>query len=155
MQSHKYEKGFTVVEMIVTIVVLSIFMTGIFQSYLLLESQRIEVARQARASDIAYSNLRKFQTRPANLVCNASQISPTKGLSLGNENNYPGSSTYGFVAEGGKTVEHMGKTSDFHQTVIAYAPYGCTGSDFTYNTVKIISTVTYEGGSVSHAGFIQ
>ena len=149
------QHGFTVVEMIVTIVVLSIFMTGIFQSYLLLESQRVLVARQARASDIAYSNLRKFQTRPANLLCNPAQISPTRGLVIGNESNYPGSSAYGFVAESGETVKYMGRTSQLHQTVTAYAPNGCTGSNFTDGIVKIISTVTYEGGSVSHAGYVK
>lgn len=149
------QHGFTVVEMIVTIVVLSIFMTGIFQSYLLLESQRVQVARQARASDIAYSNLRKFQTRPANLQCNPAQISPTRGLLLGNETNYPGSSTYGFVAESGETIKYMGRTNLLRQTVTAYAPNGCTGTNFTDGTIKIISTVTYEGGSVSHASFIQ
>ena len=155
------ENGFTVVEMIVTVVILSIFSVGIFQSYLLFESQRVEVARQARASDIAYSNLRKFTTRPPNLTCNpgkmdltANNASTKPGVELGNESNYPGSSVYGFTAEGGTTLEHMGKGTE--QTVTAFAPNGCTGTSFTNDTVKIESTVILGNGeSVTHASYIQ
>lgn len=143
------EKGFTVVEMIVTIAVLAIFMTGIFQSYLLLESQRVEVARQARASDIAYSNLRKFQIIPAGLLCS------TSGQIIGDSSKpILTPKDYGFHPESGETIKYMG--SSLTQKVTAYAPYGCTGTNFTNDTVKIVSTVTYEGGgSVSHANFVH
>jgi Tfp pilus assembly protein PilE len=57
--------GFTVIEIIVTIIIFIIFIEGAFQTYVVLESQRVYILRQSIASDMAYTNLRKFPTRPS------------------------------------------------------------------------------------------
>ncbi len=129
---HSPEHGFTIVEVVVTLAVVSLFLIGFFQSYLLLESQRVNVARQAKASDIAYSNLRKVTTRPATLTCDTAGVSVTF------------------------TPESTG--SDISsQTLVAFPTDGCSGTNFADNPVRLVSTVTYgtNGDQVTHASFIQ
>lgn len=134
------ESGFTIVEVIVTLIIVSLFLTVFFQSFLLLESQRINVARQAKASDIAYTNLRKFPSKPSTLNCNQTPIVIS-------------TATYNFVAESDTTV--IGANT---QTVTAYAPNGCDSTDttkFKNDLVKIVSTVTYGSESISHVSYVQ
>lgn len=151
------QQGFTIVEMIVTIVVAALFFTLFFQVYVVLESQRLVVARQAKASDVAYSNLRKFTTRPAGLTCDGSMDlianSNAPGKLLGDQTNTTNSSTYGFLAEPTTVTQSLGPSST--QTVYAFAPSGC--ANFTTDPIKITSTVTYgnNGDSVSHASTIK
>ena len=143
-------KGFTIVEIIVTLTVLSIFLAGFFQAYLLMTAQRVKVARQAAASDIAYTNLRKVIARPAGLTCNAST-----GHTLLSSTNGTDDALRTFRPESDANLVTLRS-----QTVIAYPTAGCAGSAFTDNPVKIVSTVTFDanspGGaeSVVHASFI-
>ncbi|MDB5177092.1 MAG: hypothetical protein JWN75_760 [Candidatus Saccharibacteria bacterium] len=139
-------EGFTIVEVIVTLVVVSLFLVGFFQSFLLLESQRINVARQAKASDVAFTNLRKYTTRPSGLTCD------TSGVILGNTTQTGASSAYGFVAE---PTDGLGGSP--FQEVRAYPTNGCDPATFAANPVKIQSTVTYgtNGDKVTHASFVQ
>ena len=151
------QQGFTIVEMIVTIVVAALFFTFFFQVYVILESQRLVVARQAKASDVAYSNLRKFTARPAGLTCDSTMDLVTNGAAsgklLGDQTYTTNSSTYGFLAEPTTVTQSLGPNST--QTVKAFAPSGC--ANFTSDPIKIVSTVTYgnNGDSVSHASYIK
>jgi prepilin-type N-terminal cleavage/methylation domain-containing protein len=146
------QQGFTIVEVIVTLVVLSLFLTGFFQAYLLLESQRINVVRQAKASDIAYVNLGKYPAKPANLSC--TPTSKSTGTILGSTKSGRTTATYNFVAETDTTL--LGTTS---QEIIAYAPNDCdstTPTAFKGGMVKIVSTVEYSGNrSVQHVTYVQ
>lgn len=140
--------GFTVVETIVTLVVISIFLTAFFQTFLLLTSQRVKVARQAAASDIAYTNLRKVAARPTGLACDA-----TNGYTLLSSTNGTDDTTRFFRSENDSTLGQQ-RT----QRVIAYPTAGCTS--FATSPVKIVSTVTFDnnspGGAVEvvHASYI-
>lgn len=125
-------QGFTIVEAIVTLTVVSIFIMGFFQSYLLLESQRVTVARQAIANDIAYSNLRKFTTLPSGINCSDSgTVIPF-------------------------TQESVDRSSAItNQIVTAYPVSGCNGTLFVGEAVKIESKVIYDGGKeVIHASIV-
>ncbi len=148
--SAQEQQGFTIVEVIVTLVVLSLFLTGFFQAYLLLESQRINVVRQAKASDIAYVNLGKYPAKPANLDCTTN----ASGTVLGSTKSGRTTNTYNFVAE--TDVSLLGTTN---QEVVAYAPNGCdttTPTAFKGGMVKIVSTVEYSGNrSVQHVTYVQ
>lgn len=152
-------EGFTMIEAMVTLFVVTIFIIGFFQTYLILESQRLNVARQAKASDIAYTNLRKFSIRPAGLACNASTMdltaadSSTKtGELLGDQSNVSTSSAYGFIAEPPAVTNNLGGT--ITQEVRAFAPNGC--ANFASNPIKIVSSVTWGNGErVTHASFVQ
>lgn len=156
--SHKTaQQGFTIVETVVTLVVLSVFLFSLFQTYMVVESQRLSVARQARASDIAYSNLRKVAARPTQLtiqVCNtnaaqmdltAANPSAETGLDI---------TQYGYALEPVASVKQdLG--SNATQTLVAYAPAGCT--NLLTSPIKVVSTVTYGylGDKVSHARYIK
>jgi Tfp pilus assembly protein FimT len=152
MRKQSNSSGFTIVEVIVTLAVTTLFLTLFFQVYLAMESQRIGVARQALASNIAYANLRKFTTRPAIPSCTSAMDMTTSnptGLLLGDEN----SSSYGFVPEPASSTNGLG--ANIHQTVKAYAPRGCT--TFSTDPIKIESTVSYgnNGDQVVHASYVN
>src|SRR4051812_12398449 len=109
-----YESGFTIVETIITLIVLNLFVIMIVQSYLVMESQRLLVSQGAIASDVANSNLRKFTTRPANLTaaqCDASMQNGGTGKLLGNQTNTTTTSAYGFLAEPSSTTQTLGTNS--------------------------------------------
>lgn len=151
-------EGFTIVEIVVTMAVISVFLIGIIQAYLLVDSQRLRLSQQALASDIAYSNLRKFTNRPSALTsCDSSMdlvANPNAtGKLLGDQTNTPTSSTYGFVAEPTSVTQPLG--SGAKQTVVALAPAGC--ANFLTSPVEILSTVTYgnNGVKVQHASFVN
>lgn len=147
-------KGYTIVEVLVTTIIIALFVTGFFQTYLLLESQRVNTLRQAKASDVAYSNLNKYPTKPSTLKC--SDANRASGVIIGDSNS--GSPTaYGFVKE--TEISPLNANSS-RQVVTAYAPNGCdipdNPDDFKDGVVKIVSTVTYgSNGKVEHVRFIQ
>jgi len=148
------QQGFTIVEMLVTIVVSSLFIILFFQVYLVLESQRVQVARQSKASDVAYSNLQKITTRPAGLTCDSSMETGGDGKLLGDQTNTTTSSTYGFFAEPTSVTQSLGSNST--QQVRAYTTTG-TCTNFATKPIKIVSTVTFGLGTdkVVHASFID
>lgn len=129
--------GFTIVEVVVTLAVLGLLIASFFQSYMLVESQRVSVARQATANDVAYSNLRKFATiASASVACNAS------GTSLV------------FTPEA--TTGASGIT---RQTVTAYPVGDCitttSPATFPAGGAKIESKVVYDKGKeVVHASIV-
>lgn len=147
----KGTEGFTIVETIVTLVVLSIFLTGFFQAYMLMTTQRVKVARQAAASDMAYTNLRKVLSRPAGLLCDAS--SGHTLLSTKPPTNGTNDGPRIYTAENDQI---LGEARE--QTVVAYPTAGC--ADFATHPVKIVSTVIFDknkpGGEVKvvHASYI-
>lgn len=153
-----HSKGFTIVELIVTIVVTSIILTTFFWAYMTAMYQRVNVARQAAASDIAYSNLKKFTTKPI-ITCDASMdltaigAATKPGKILGDDSNQTTTSTYGFIAEPSDSMKkRLGPSST--QKVVAFAPDGCT--NFNAKPLKIESTVTFgtSGDKVVHASYI-
>lgn len=156
-QNQLSDSGFTVVEMVVTMVILALFLGGFLQSYLLVDSQRVKLAQQSRASDVAYSNLRKFASRPSGLTCTAAMDlianANAPGVLLGDQNNTVTSSAYGFIAEPTSVTQSLG--SGATQEVRAFAPDGC--ANFATNPVKITSVVTYgsSGDKVQHASFVN
>ncbi len=150
--------GFTIVELIVTIVVTSIVLTTFFWAYMTALYQRVNVARQAAASDIAYSNLKKFTTKPI-ITCDSTMDltalgSATKpGKLLGDDSNETTTSIYGFIAESPASMKKRLGTGA-SQRVVAFAPDGCT--NFNAKPLKIESTVTFgtSGDKVVHVSYI-
>jgi prepilin-type N-terminal cleavage/methylation domain-containing protein len=138
------ENGFSIVEVIVTLVVVSIFLFGFLQSYLLLESQRIGVARQAKASDITISNLNKVTVRTS-INCDPS------GFNLADPITPP---SYNLLTN---IENELG--SGAGQSLIAYPSVDCTGTNFIDNPIRIESKAWfYVNGvrtEVSHASFVQ
>ena len=162
MQADKHSKGFTIVEVMVTLVIVALFMTFFFQSYMAIESQRQAIQRRANASSIAYTNLRKFAQRPVSspttFSCDPLTMdgldSTQPGKLLGDQTNTPASpSSYGFTAEDATSLLGTGSS----QEVRVFAPYGCAA--FDKMPLKIVSTVKYGTGTpqeeVVHVSFIK
>lgn len=166
---HQKETGFTIAEMVVTLVVLSLFLTLFFQLFLLGLSQKKIVILRATANDIAMNNLRKITTK--NLVPSANACdSTTNGSS--NKNNATlnpdlnvdgatGSSIIGQASGSDTTLaptslkaEQLTGTnlpSSTIQTLYVIYPQGC----YPQNPAKIISTVTYGTETVTHATYVN
>lgn len=144
------ENGFTITETLVTLVIIAIFLTIFFQAYMVMTSQRVKVARQAAASDIAYTNLRKISARPTGLSCQ------TDGYILLASTNGTDDTTRTFRPE---TDTSLGARRT--QIVRAYPTVGdCTNpNDFDNNPVRIESVVTFDDDTpgkveVTHASYI-
>jgi len=156
------QNGFTIVEIVVTLAMVSLFLTFFFQMFLATESQRIGVARQAQASDLAYSNLRKVTTRPAGLPCDAAKMDLTatdgaskEGLLIGDQSNVSTPSLFGFLAEPAAATKTLG--GNVEQIMKVYAPRGCAGTAFIDTPVKVESIVIYgpKRDKVVHASYVN
>lgn len=135
------EKGFTLIEIIVTLAVVSVFIFGIIQIFILLDSQRMNVARQAKSSDLAYSYLRNYNTRPAD-PANPSLLLPCR------------TTDQTLVSNRDVTSEVGGGAARL--TITASAPEGCSGTDFAKGVIKIEAVITYNGNrEVRHATYIN
>jgi prepilin-type N-terminal cleavage/methylation domain-containing protein len=140
--------GFTAVEMMVTTAVIALFVIGFFQTYLLLESQRVDIARQAVASDTAYSNLRQVTTRP-NITCTDTMDLTTGSASSKEQSG--GVDVPSFVPDSSVVVNGIQASN---QKLKAFAPNGC--AEYDNNPIKIVSTVTYSNGKkVIHSAYVN
>ena len=141
---NKLRHGFTIPEVVLTVAALGLFVYSSYQIYRVLETQRWNILRQGIASDIAYTNLRKFPTRPSSITTCSVPI--PQGLYTFS----PETTTLGSYYIDGHIV-----LSNVAQSITITPVDGCSGSSFISQTLKIVSTVTYKGGSVSHATFVQ
>lgn len=157
MKSIHSSSGFTVVEVLVTLVIVSLFMGLFFQSYMAMESQRLAVQRAVLASNIAYTNLRKFSERPdsTNLSCtnamNLASSPSAPGVEIGGNNTTP--NIFGFVGE--NLTSSLGP--DATQQVLIFAPNGC--ARFADMPLKIVSVVSYGPASnreeIAHVSYVK
>jgi prepilin-type N-terminal cleavage/methylation domain-containing protein len=146
-------QGFTIVELLVTIVIATLFITGFFQTYLLIESQRLALVRDARANDIAYSNLRKVPSRTtissADCPRLTQSVSPTTGLDL--------FGSIGYSREPSTVTSRI--SNSVTQQLRAYTTASNCNADLATNPIKIVSTVIYTVGGntyeVSHATYVK
>lgn len=156
MRHQETEAGFTVAEMIVTLVVLSLFLGFLFQAYVLSFSQKNTTVQRTVANDIAQSNVRKITKRadiPAAGACDDS-------LGTGNTNNLQrNQDAPGTVIASGSSwpspmtpelVTNTGLPASTTQSLTVIYPQGCN----SLMPAKIISTVTYGSETVIHATYV-
>jgi prepilin-type N-terminal cleavage/methylation domain-containing protein len=127
--------GFTIVEVIITIAVMSIFLTFLYQAFLVGQSQQLATIRLGAANDLAQTNLRKITDR--------SQISVTCDATTGpsNTNNLvlnasAAGSDITFTPE--STLPPSLPTTTTQQMKVQY-PQGCAKT----MPAKVMSIVTY------------
>lgn len=120
--------GFTVVEVMVTVVIAALFIITITQLHIT-QSKVVSVMTSYDTADLlAYNNLRTFAygKSPSWFECEYSGGSPLPMTLLQSSNDV------------------QGIPSPVEQTVVATAPYGCGGSSTTIGyPIRIVSTVTY------------
>ena len=160
------EVGFTVVEMVVALAVMSLFLTLFFQLFLTNQSQQLAVSQRTAASNIAKSNLNKITARL--LIPGTTTACQSGGSSVNNTldnaaaagsiiatdkasapNNTPQWSTAGLQAEAtsGTSLPSTGVVQELR---VKY-PQGCAVD----MPATIISTVSYGTESIVHATYVK
>lgn len=139
----KFQKsaGFTVVEMLVTVIVAAMFVAAFYQLFVILVQINAQARQTAQASDLAYSNMRRYPTATSTaLACvdstTVTNLIPASGSpTAAIDTDYP---------ELGSVTEQL--TAQF--------PYGCSSN---YNLIKLVSTVKYNSNmrTVSHATYVN
>jgi len=164
MVARHAEEGFTIVEMIVTLVVMSVFLTMALQAYLAANAQQVSIVRFAAAYDIVKANLGKIATRadiPTGTEVCQTEHDPD---GLPNNNNQlinpdaPGSTIELHDIESTEPGINAASTADtplanmpLDQTLKVLYPQGCDGDA----PAKIVSEVTYGSEVVSSAKFVK
>lgn len=158
MANREKQGGFTIIEAIVTLGVMSMFLILFFQVYFSSESQRIGVIRKAAAEDLAATNLSKFtkkadlpSTTPPCTNTASSQNNPTTNPAAAGSNIPATTGTPPATPHWMKEPEEAPlRDSDTDQELKVLYPKGCSGGPVT-----IVSVVTYGSESVRRAAFIN
>ncbi|QHN43108.1 prepilin-type N-terminal cleavage/methylation domain-containing protein [Candidatus Mycosynbacter amalyticus] len=156
MRDMRSDTGFTLVEMLVTVVLIGIFIAFFVQMFRAGAAQQASIVRQAKANNLAYSNLSKFprasSISPA-YVCDTSTNTSTNQNNLTINPNAAGTLILSDASANKEPTDSA--LPNATQEVRAYSPQGC-GSNAL---VKLISTVTYgftgQQTDASYATYVQ
>lgn len=133
---HKPQSGYTLIEILVTVVLASVIFVGLFSSLSSIFYISERSLQHTTASNLAYANLRLFAdgNQPTWFSCNSSnQTAPITLLD--------------------RSESIDGLPGSVQQTVTATAAYGCDGGRVGYPII-VESTVSLTGGrEVSHATY--
>lgn len=134
------EAGFTIVETVVTLVVMTLFVAIAMQLHYQVTSISIVQLQQSIASSLAYDNMRAYAngSAPNWFAC---------------EGTSPGATTKTIKNETGSVD---GLPGQVEQKVIVSAPYGCSSSTTTNYLgmpIRVESTVSYAERSVTHVTY--
>lgn len=151
MRSGGHEQGFTVVEVLVTLVLSMLFLVFFIRMFEAINTQQLSTSRQAVANDIAYSNLSKFPT-----VGSIADVGTayTCGSSNNLAANPDATGTVILSNSSGFRETNLRNLPEVTQEVRAYSPFGCSSE-----LVKIRSIVRYgfsgQRGEAVYATYIQ
>lgn len=166
MATHELENGFTIAEMIVTLVIMGLFLTLFFNTFMSSEYQRVAVSTRATANDISLTNLGKISSKttitlpacnstassPNNLIANSaatgSYIATDDATLNAAPTNAPTWTAAGLKAE---VLTDTSLQTGTTQTLKVLYPRGC-GSAMP---AQIISIVNYKSETVSHATYVN
>lgn len=170
MVVYRREEGFTVVEMIVTLVIVSLFLGVFFQTFFTSQDQQATVSRMAAATNIVQANLNKITEKnyipDTTTECLDTPSSPNNPLTNASAQgsiiatNATTGQTTPTWADAGMTSELLDNTNLANDTTVQTLkilyPQGCDD----HLPAQVISIVTYitENGSqetVTHAAYIN
>ena len=143
MSMRETERGFTVAELIVAMIFLSLFIGLLFQMFLTSISQRSMVTNQAIANDAAMSNLRKITSKSSSLLtanCDSTNDLSSNPSAPGTPITFPQ-----------EDLSNTPLASAAQQSMTEFFPKGCDPSQ----PIKIVSTINYGSGSVSHVAYVN
>jgi len=139
MTTRERANGFTIVEVLVTIVVTTVFVLAIAQVSVIQSQLSASYQMYSTADLLAYNNLRTYANgkAPTWFTCTYASGSPLPVTLLSSSSDV------------------NGLTSPVTQSVVATAPYGCGGGTSSNGyPIKIVSTVSYASGrTVQHATY--
>jgi len=138
MSHHAKQKsaaGFTIIEVLVTIVVFSVFLLAFGTLYISVTKSYTDTKEKAIANDLGYNYLRKYAYAGA---------TPTWFTTCDSTTDFTvNTSAAGQLLEGGSlTSDTTGLPSPVSYSVRAYAIYGCSGVDLK-KPIRVDATVTY------------
>lgn len=128
------QSGFTVVELLVTVIVAALFVGIFYQMFVILVGINANARNTAQASNLSYSNMRRYPTATSTgLTCSTSSTNLLNTNSIDSD------------------YQELGTVTE---TVTASFPYGCSA---IYDVIKLVSTVTYGKNSfkVSYATYVN
>ena len=138
--------GFTIVEVIMTLAIMGLFLTFLYQAFLVGQSQQLVTIRLGAANDLAQSNLRKITDR--------SQISAPCDVSAGpgnvndlTQNASADGSDITFTPE--STLPASLPASTTQQMRVQY-PQGCA----LVMPAKVISIVSYGSETIVRVSYV-
>lgn len=138
--SDKNSEGFTVVEMIVTVVIASLFLTFFIQMFRTASNQQQIVFNQSVVNAIVKSNLDKF---PASAGFDTPYVCDTNPSTTANVNNLAiRSDAPGTVLLDDSSTNREpdpGNIGELNQSVKAFSPFGC-GAE---KPIKVVSSVEF------------
>jgi len=155
MEVGKEESGFTVIEVVVALIVMSVFLTLLFQLYMATQSQHLSAVQHAVANDIAQSNLRKINTR-ASIPASTPACAPgvTQIIASNESGSHPKWTGDG-TPSSGLAKESLSNTSlpstGVVQKLTVNYPRGCDPA----MPARITSTVEYGTETVVRATYVN
>jgi len=137
MIAARHHSGFTIVEILVTIVVTAVFLLAIAQVSIIQSRLSASYQMYNTADLLTYNNLRAYANgkAPTWFTCTYASGNPLPVTLISDTSNV------------------SGLTPPVTQTVVATAPYGCGGGSSNGYPIKITSTVSYAGRTVQHATY--
>ncbi len=165
MKSSSGKSGFTIVELIVTIVVAGIFITIISNMSGYVVNTATSAHRTEAASNLAYNNLRIYANGGSPIewfTCNGDDTSDSNA-------SFPFTDGKRYPTTAGQVLINTTSTTSVNklpppviQKVTAVAPYGCGNNVVSGATapstmpVRVVSTVTYgsPARSIVHATYV-
>ncbi len=134
------QSGFTLIEVVVTVIVATLFVITISQIYIFQSKLSSSMVAYNNADLLAYNNLRTYAygKAPTWFECEYASGSPIPMTLLSS------------------SAAVSGIPAPVTQTVTATAPYGCGGSSTSIGyPIRVVSTVTYgsEGRTIVHATY--
>lgn len=137
-------EGFTAIELLVTIIVGAIFTITFYQMFISINQASSLARNQATASDIAYTNLRKYASADVTpddwnpkFVC-----STASGSSNTNDRSVNSNATGTVLTSGTLTTDASDLPTPVSYSVTALAIFGCRGTN-TGKPIRVESTITY------------
>lgn len=154
MKQNYEQSGFTIVELIVTIVVAGMFIAVISQMNGFVVSMATTSHRFELASNLAYNNLRIYANggKPTWFDCIGDEASETSAPFTDGKTHTDATGKDIYTSSAAVT----GLPSPVTQTVNVLAPYGC-GTSASGMPIRVVSTVTYGSPArkVVHATYVS
>ena len=134
--------GFTIIEVVVSLLVVGVFAAVIFRLFILQADVGTRWLQFEKAEQIAYNNLDKYARYVATQTNNC--------------NDYPTSNAELTLLS--QTTQPTGFTSSVTEEVVSSMPYGCSTTKISDGyPIKVLSSVTYgpDSRKITHATYIN
>lgn len=143
---HPLAKGFTAIEMLVTIIVASTFLLAIVTLFIAVTQSLAMARNRATANDLGYSYLRKYAS--AGSTPEWFECDTTSGSGNTNDLTINSNATGQVLESGTLTTANTNLPAPITYTVRALAIYGCSGLNLK-KPIRVEATVTYGPNSTS------